>query len=96
MLALDELGIPLDVPHVEVIRGKAATPIGSVDLSRGGDVLATVVRRDRFDAMLALAASAAGVEIVERARVLDVVQEEGGVRVDTERGTYQAQSSRRS
>ena len=26
MLALDELGIPLDVPAVEVIRGEAATP----------------------------------------------------------------------
>ncbi len=91
MLALDELGIPLDLPNVEVTRGKAATPVGSVDLSRDGDVLATVIRRDRFDAMLARAARAAGVEIVERDRVLDVVQEEGGVRVDTERGTYQAQ-----
>jgi flavin-dependent dehydrogenase len=90
MLALDELGIPLEVPHIEVIRGKAATPVGSVDLSCGGDVLATLVRRDRFDAMLARAARAAGVEIVERDRLLDVVQEEGGVRVDTERGTYQA------
>ena len=66
MLALDELGIALDVPNVEVIRGEAATPVGGVDLSRGGDVLATVIRRDQFDAMLARAASDAGVEIVQR------------------------------
>ena len=91
MLALDELGIPLDVPSVEVIRGEASTPVGGVDLSRGGDVLATVIRRDRFDAMLARAASAAGVEIVQRGRVLDVAQDAGGVRVDTERGSFDAQ-----
>src|SRR5579863_5451994 len=64
MLALDELGVPLEVPSVEVIRGEAVTPIGGVDLSRGGDVLATVIRRDQFDAMLASAAVGAGVEIV--------------------------------
>ena len=58
MLALDELGIPLDVPAVEVIRGEAATPVGGVDLSRDGDVLATVIRRDLFDSMLARAATA--------------------------------------
>jgi flavin-dependent dehydrogenase len=91
MLALDELGIALDVPAVEVIRGEAATPVGNVDLSRGGDVLATVIRRDRFDAMLARVASAAGVEIVQRDRVLDVSQDAGGVRVTTERGIYEAQ-----
>ncbi|MGC2276694.1 MAG: FAD-dependent monooxygenase, partial [Candidatus Binatus sp.] len=65
MLALDELGITLDVPQVEVIRGEAATPVGGVDLSRNGDVLATVIRRDQFDTMLARAARDAGVEIVE-------------------------------
>src|SRR5271166_1968138 len=90
MLGLDELGIPLNVPAVEVIRGEAATPVGGVDLSRGGDVLATVIRRDRFDAMLARAASDAGVEIVERSRVLDVVQDDAAVRVGTESGTYEA------
>src|ERR1700681_1562548 len=49
MLALKELGIALDgTPAVEVVRGEARTPVGSVDLSRGGDVLCTIVRRDRF------------------------------------------------
>src|SRR5215472_13645363 len=74
MLALEELGIRLDVPAVEVACGEAATPVGSVDLSRNGDVLCTVIRRDRFDAMLAREARRAGVEIVELARVLDVAQ----------------------
>ncbi len=91
MLALEELGIPLEVPAVEVIRGQAATPLGSVDLSRNGDVLATVVRRDRFDAMLARKATDAGIEIVENDRVLDVTQGAAGVRVGTERGSYEAQ-----
>src|SRR6266481_2537228 len=91
MLALEELRIPLDVPSVEVIRGEAATPVGDVDLSRGGDVLATVIRRDQFDARLARAAIEAGVEIVQRDRVLDVAQDEGGVRVSTERGKFEAQ-----
>jgi len=54
-------------------------------------VLATVIRRDQFDAMLARAASDAGVEIVQRTRVLDVTQHADGVRVSTERGIFEAQ-----
>ena len=91
MLALDELGIRLDVPAVQVIRGEAATPVGRVDLSRGGGVLCTVIRRDRFDAMLARAAIEAGVEIVERERVLDVALEANSVRVSTATGIYEGQ-----
>ncbi|MGA7873955.1 MAG: NAD(P)/FAD-dependent oxidoreductase [Candidatus Binatus sp.] len=91
LLALDELGIVLNAPAVEVIRGEAVTPAGRVDLSRVGDVLCTVIRRDRFDAMLARAARDAGVELVERTRVLDVAQDAGGVRVSTERGMFESQ-----
>jgi len=91
MLALDELGVSLDVPAVEVIRGEAATPVGGVDLSRGGDVLCTVIRRDRFDAMLARAASEAGIQIVERSRVLDVAQDANSVRVSTDCGVFETQ-----
>jgi geranylgeranyl reductase family protein len=91
MLALDELGIALDVPSVEVTRGEASTPVGGVDLSRGGDVLATVIRRDRFDAMLARAATDAGIEIVQGDRVLGVAQDANSVRVSTEHATYDAQ-----
>jgi geranylgeranyl reductase family protein len=91
MLALDDLGIALDVPSVEVVRGEASTPVGGVDLSRNGEVLATVIRRDLFDAMLARAASRAGVEIVQRRRVLDVTQDADGVSVSTEGGLVEAQ-----
>jgi geranylgeranyl reductase family protein len=90
MLALEELGIALDAPAVEVIRGEARTPVGSVDLSRDGDVLCTIVRRDWFDAMLARAAVRAGLEIVENERVVEVTQNGDGVRVRTERGEYQS------
>ena len=90
MLALEELGIALDAPAVEVIRGEARTPVGSVDLSRDGDVLCTIVRRDSFDAMLARAAVRAGLEIVENERVVEVTQNADGVRVRTERGDFQS------
>ncbi|HYR78862.1 MAG TPA: NAD(P)/FAD-dependent oxidoreductase [Candidatus Dormibacteraeota bacterium] len=90
MLALEELEIALDAPAVEVVRGEARTPVGSVDLSREGDVLCTIVRRDSFDAMLARAAVGAGLEIVENERVVEVTQNADGVRIRTERGDFQS------
>lgn len=90
ILALDELGIALEVPHVNVIRGGARTPVGDVDLTRDGDVLCTVIRRDQFDAQLARAARRAGLEIVEHSRVRDVTQDDNGVRVVTERRIFDA------
>ncbi len=89
LLALDELGIALDVPAVDIVNGEARTEVGDVDLSRG-DVLCRVVRRDQFDAMLARQARDAGLEIVEHCRVLDVVQEGGLPRVETDRGPFEA------
>src|SRR5260370_27611534 len=44
MLALEELGIALDEPAVEVIRGGAETAVGGGGLSRRGGLLCTVVR----------------------------------------------------
>ena len=89
MLALDELGIRLDVPSVEVMRGAARTEIGDVDLTRG-DTLCTIVRRDQFDAMLAHRARDAGLEIVERCRIVGASQDESAVRVATDRGVIEA------
>lgn len=89
MLALSELGIFLDVPAVEVTCGEARTDVGDVDLSRG-DTLATIIRRDQFDAMLADKARAAGLEIIERCRVLGVMQDDSAVRVETDRGEFEA------
>src|SRR5579863_7224307 len=90
MLALEELGIALDAPAVEEVRGEARTPAGSVDLSRGGDVLCTIVRRDWFDAMLAREATRAGLEIVENERVVDVAQNPDGVCVSTEHAEFES------
>ncbi len=52
ILALRELGIGLDVPHVAVMRSLARTPVGDALVERDEPV-GTVVRRDEFDAMLA-------------------------------------------
>ncbi len=89
MLALEELGLALEVPAVEVIRGHARTPVGDVDLTRG-DVLCTIIRRDEFDARLARAARERGLEIIERCRVLNVEQDASRVRAVTDRGVFEA------
>ncbi len=90
MLALAELDLPLDVPAVGVRRGLAITEIGSVDY-RDASVLCTVVRRDEFDARLARAARAAGLEIVEDCRVVDVETSEGGAMVHCTAGDFEAE-----
>jgi menaquinone-9 beta-reductase len=89
MLAMKELGLALEVPAVEVIRGEARTETGIVEMFRG-DPLCTIIRRDQFDARLARAAKEAGLEIIENCRVLEVEQSESSVRVTTERGTLEA------
>jgi menaquinone-9 beta-reductase len=90
LLAMDELGLDLGVPAVEVRRGIARTEAGAIEL--GGDgVLCTIVRRDRFDARLAQAARARGLEIVEDCRVLDLDTAADQVRITSERGDFAAQ-----
>ncbi len=90
MLAMEELGLELNVPSVEVRSGLARTAVGDIALG-GGETLCTIVRRDRFDARLADAARERGLEIVEDCRVLDVEQPSGGVRVLSDRGAFDAQ-----
>src|SRR5690242_16696928 len=88
--AMDELGIGLEVPLVEVFGGIARTTAGTIDLTPSGEPLCTIVRRDEFDAMLARHARAAGLEIIEEARVLGGEQCRTGVRITTERGPFEA------
>ncbi len=88
MLALRELGLELEVPSIEVMRGTARTEIGEVEMFRG-DPLCTVIRRDQFDARLARAAKDAGLEIIDQCRISDVAQSNGTVRVRTERSTFE-------
>ena len=88
MLALKELGLELEVPAIQVMRGTARTEIGEVEMFRG-DPLCTVIRRDQFDARLARAAKDAGLEIIDQCRVWEVEQSDGSVRVRTERATFE-------
>ena len=76
---------------VEVIRGEAATPVGGVDLWPWRHA-ARVIRRNQFDAMLAGAARDAGVEIVERSRVLNVADAGRGARIGAGRRRRRANS----
>ncbi|MGB6553797.1 MAG: FAD-dependent monooxygenase [Candidatus Binataceae bacterium] len=89
ILALEELGLPLMVPACTVMRGEARTPVGPVILDRG-EPLCTIVRRDEFDARLAHAALAAGLELAEHTRALAVTQNAERVRVETDRGAFEA------
>jgi flavin-dependent dehydrogenase len=88
MLALKELGLELEVPFIEVMRGTARTEVGEVEMFRG-DPLCTVIRRDLFDARLARAAKDAGLEIIDQCRVSEVEQAGGSVRVRTQRATFE-------
>jgi len=88
--AMNELGISVQVPAVEVFGGIARTEAGSIELEPSSEPLCTVVRRDEFDAMLARRARAVGLEIIDQARVLEVEQRDDGVKVATQRGVFQA------
>ncbi|MGH7905055.1 MAG: NAD(P)/FAD-dependent oxidoreductase [Candidatus Binataceae bacterium] len=87
--ALDELGVTLDIPAVRVTGGRARTEIGAIELPRG-QVLCTIIRRAEFDALLAAAASRAGLELIQNCRVLDVEQTSELVRVRTEDEIFEA------
>ena len=49
------------------------------------------MRRNEFDAGLARAAQAAGLELFEETRILGVEEGDGGVRVATDRGRFERQ-----
>jgi len=89
--ALDELGVTLDVPKIEVFGGAAQTEGGTIELPTSREPLCTIVRRDEFDAMLARRACEAGLEIVADSRVVGVEQDRSAVRIATDRGSIQAQ-----
>jgi flavin-dependent dehydrogenase len=89
MQALAELGLELDVPAARVQNGIAVTEIGRVDYP-SQETLCTVIRRHQFDAWLARHAVAAGLEIVEDCRVIDVQTGADGVRAITGHGEFEA------
>jgi len=89
MLALESLGLALDVPAAIVMRGTARTDAGEVRIDRG-EPLCTIIRRDEFDARLARAAREAGIEIIEHCRVQGVVQNQAELRLITDIGEFNA------
>lgn len=85
---LRELGVALDVPQVRVDAAAVVVPGGRVQVA--GTDLCRVVRRRALDTALVRAAAAAGARVLEDARVVELRRDGGGVRVETERGTFWA------
>jgi menaquinone-9 beta-reductase len=88
--ALRELRVPLEVPAIQVFGGVARTEVGTIDLAPSAEPLCTIVRRNEFDALLARYARAAGLEIIDQTRVLEVACGRDGVRVTSTRGQFDA------
>jgi flavin-dependent dehydrogenase len=84
---LEDLGLGLEVPHVAVHRAQVRTPRCTVTHDEHN--LCYVIRRAEFDAYLAAACRARGVEIHEEESVIDVRRDGAGIRVVTDRGEYQ-------
>jgi len=87
MLALDELGLPLAVPHVVVRNGHARTEVGDVTYPAGRP-LCTIVRREEFDSWLASAARNSGLVLLEDTRIIAVARRRDHVTVNTDRGDF--------
>jgi flavin-dependent dehydrogenase len=85
---LESLGVPLDVPQARVDRAAVSVPGRRVGVE--GRELCRVVRRRELDARLAWAARDRGVELREGERVVHLVRDGAGVRVETDRRTYWA------
>ncbi len=87
---LDELGVPLSVPHVRVDRAhvEAGGPTIRVD-ARG---CCHVIRRREFDAMLLAAARERGVEVRQGVRVEAAWRDGEQVRLRTTQGEIQARA----
>jgi len=85
---LESLGIPLDVPQARVDGAGVAVPGAS--LAVAGNDLCRVVRRREFDARLAGAARAHGVELREGVHVRGLARDGRGVRVETELESFWA------
>lgn len=85
---LDELGIPLDVPHVVVHRARVEIPQRQVSYT--GRDLCRVVRRDEFDHSLVRACRERGIEVRDGDKVVELRREGGRIRIETERGSVLA------
>lgn len=85
---LQELEIPLAVPHVAVNCARARTPVGTVTHEEAQ--LCTIVRRDCFDALLVQYCVQRGIAVRQGEPVRAVVDEGTHVRVETDTSVYAA------
>ena len=86
---LDELDIPLTIPHVQVDRAFVRVPPKrDVFCDDGG--MCSIIRRNEFDFLLVQAARARGAIIREGEKVVDLVRKADGVQVITNTETYTA------
>lgn len=88
LACLEELEVPLDVPHV-VVHG-AAVSVPGREVAYAGRNLCCVVRRAGFDASLVRACRARGIEIRERQQVREVVRDGNRIRIETDHAVYRA------
>lgn len=87
---LHELDLPLSVPNVAVQRTRVDIPGRSIAHDDGE--LGRIVRRDAFDHSLVVACRARGIEVREGEKVVALQRDGDGVRIETERGSYQARA----
>ena len=84
---LDELDIPLSIPHVAVDRAFVRVPPKRQVVCEDGG-LCSIVRRNEFDFLLVRAAEERGAEIRQAEKLIDVVREPDSVRLVTDKQTY--------
>jgi flavin-dependent dehydrogenase len=86
---LQELEIPLSVPHVQVDHAYVRVPPArEVFCDDGG--MCSIVRRDEFDFSLVKVARARGAELREGEKVIELQRENGHVVIVTNKETYRA------
>lgn len=82
---MEEHGVAFDMPHVTVHRARARTARATIDY--GEPNFCYVVRRNELDASLAAACRQRGFELRENEAVRSLRRENGGVVIETERGS---------
>lgn len=86
---LNELEVPLSVPHVQVNRAYVRVPPG-YEVSCADAGMCSIIRRDEFDHSLVQAARERGAEIREGEKALELRRDPNGVVVVTDKETYWA------
>lgn len=86
---LNELDIPLSVPHVQVDRAFVRVPSG-YEVACADAGMCSIIRRNEFDHLLVQAACERGADIREDEKVLELRRDPRGVVVVTDKETYQA------